>query len=89
MVALTSIKTCTQLVIIDVIICSAQTSSAAQVTAMCTLNDIWSDYIQCNQHRSITYMICSMLQTVVLACPSALVWLNMGEGKSTFIQSGT
>ena len=33
-------------------------------------------------------MVCSMMQSVVLSCPTALVWLNLGEGKSSFIQPG-
>ena len=63
---------------------SQQTSSAQ----LSTLGDIWSDYTQCNQHRSIVYMVCSMMQSIVLSCPTALVWLNLGEGKSSFIQPG-
>lgn len=34
-------------------------------------------------------MLCSMIQSIVFACPTSLVWLNLGEGKSSFIQAGS
>ena len=43
---------------------------------------IFEEYTRCPQHRSLILTLCSILQTITVQCPGALVWHNLGEGKT-------
>ena len=46
------------------------------------LTAIFEEYTRCPQHRSLILTLCSILQTITVQCPGALVWHNLGEGKT-------
>ena len=55
------------------------TSSAPPSTTLMA----FTDYSNCPQHRSLLLNLCSIIQAVTISCPSALVWHNLGDGKSS------
>ncbi|XP_022102013.1 mediator of RNA polymerase II transcription subunit 12-like protein isoform X2 [Acanthaster planci] len=55
---------------------------SSQPTPQPALAAIFAEYTSCPQHRPIVVGLSLILQTVALRCPSALVWINIGEGKS-------
>ncbi|XP_076370100.1 mediator complex subunit kohtalo isoform X2 [Tachypleus tridentatus] len=48
-----------------------------------------AEIMSCPHHRSIILNLSAMLQIITLDCPSALVWNNIGEGKSHSILNGS
>ncbi|KAL3848034.1 hypothetical protein ACJMK2_018917 [Sinanodonta woodiana] len=44
---------------------------------------VFTEYNNCPQHRGIVLSLSAILQIITLMCPSALVWNNLGEGKSS------
>ena len=54
----------------------------SQPTQQQPLAAIFAEYTSCPQHRPIIVGLSLILQTITLRCPSALVWINIGEGKS-------
>ncbi|XP_064639525.1 mediator of RNA polymerase II transcription subunit 12-like protein isoform X2 [Lineus longissimus] len=50
---------------------------------------IYNEYNNCSQHRSVILNLSAILQACVLQCPGALVWHNIGEGKSHSVWSGS
>ncbi|XP_071949352.1 mediator of RNA polymerase II transcription subunit 12-like protein isoform X1 [Antedon mediterranea] len=50
-----------------------------------SLSMIFSEFTNCAQHRPIVLFLSSIVQTVTLQCPSALVWINVGEAKNSNI----
>lgn len=59
--------------------------SASQMSS----SSLFADYSNCPQHRSLLLSLCAIVQAVTLSCPSALVWHNLGEGKSSSSLSGS
>ncbi|XP_038050746.1 mediator of RNA polymerase II transcription subunit 12-like protein isoform X3 [Patiria miniata] len=53
-----------------------------QPTPQQPLAAIFAEYTSCPQHRPIIVGLSIILQHITLLCPSALVWINIGEGKS-------
>ncbi|XP_063430577.1 mediator of RNA polymerase II transcription subunit 12-like protein isoform X5 [Mytilus trossulus] len=49
------------------------------------LNAVFQQYINCPQHRGIILSLSAIAQYITLLCPTALVWNNLGEGRSTHI----
>lgn len=49
------------------------------------LNAVFQQYINCPQHRGIILGLSAIIQYITLLCPTALVWNNLGEGRSTHI----
>ncbi|XP_033637539.1 mediator of RNA polymerase II transcription subunit 12-like protein isoform X2 [Asterias rubens] len=61
---------------------SSVTMPTSQPTQQQPLAAIFAEYTSCPQHRPIIVGLSLILQTITLRCPSALVWINIGEGKS-------
>lgn len=49
----------------------------------------FSEFCNCPQHRSLLLCLSAIVQAIVMSCPSALVWHNLGEGKSGSPLSGS
>ncbi|XP_013408893.1 mediator of RNA polymerase II transcription subunit 12-like protein [Lingula anatina] len=49
----------------------------------------FGEYTSCSQHRGLLLGLSAVLQTIVLKCPSAVVWNNLGEGKSASVLCGS
>lgn len=49
------------------------------------LNTVFHQYISCPQHRGIIISLSAIVQFITLLCPTALVWNNLGEGKSSSV----
>ncbi|XP_065336450.1 mediator of RNA polymerase II transcription subunit 12 isoform X5 [Cloeon dipterum] len=58
---------------------SPQTNSMQP--SLSQINAAFKDYISCKHHRSVVLTFSTILQTVALECPTALVWNNLGEHK--------
>ena len=54
-----------------------------------TMSAAFVEYTNCPQHRSILLSLCAILQAIAIRCPGALVWHNLGEGKSNHILAGS
>uniref|UniRef100_A0A2R5LGN9 Putative thyroid hormone receptor-associated protein complex subunit n=1 Tax=Ornithodoros turicata TaxID=34597 RepID=A0A2R5LGN9_9ACAR len=49
----------------------------------------FAECLRCSHHRSIVLQLSAVLQVITLECSSALVWNNIGEGKSSSVLSGS
>lgn len=50
---------------------------------------LFAEYSGCPQHRGLILSLSSILQIITIRCPGALIWHNLGEGKSNSILSGS
>ena len=50
---------------------------------------VFSEYTGCPQHRGLLLRLCTVLHNICLQCPTALVWNNIGEGKSPSFLNGS
>lgn len=50
---------------------------------------IFTELCNCPQHRSLILGLSAIIQAIVISCPSALVWHNLGDGKSTSPLNGS
>ncbi|XP_032453194.1 mediator of RNA polymerase II transcription subunit 12 isoform X4 [Nasonia vitripennis] len=53
------------------------------------LNAVFNDYLNCPHHRDVLYGLSTIIQVITLECPTALVWNNVGEGKSISVLNGS
>ena len=47
------------------------------------LGAVFQQYSNCPQHRAIILSLSAVIQCITLECPTALVWNNLGEGRSS------
>lgn len=47
------------------------------------LSVLFTEYVSCLEHRSIILTLCATLQIITIRCPAALVWNNLGDGKTS------
>jgi len=50
---------------------------------------IFSELCNCPQHRSLILSLSALIQAIVISCPSALIWQNLGDGKTTSPLNGS
>jgi len=50
---------------------------------------VFTELCNCPQHRSLILGLSAIVQAIVVSCPSALVWHNLGDGKSTSPLNGS
>jgi len=50
---------------------------------------VFTELCNCPQHRSLILGLSAIIQAIVVSCPSALVWHNLGDGKSTSPLNGS
>jgi len=50
---------------------------------------VFTELCNCPQHRSLILGLSAIIQAIAISCPSALVWHNLGDGKSTSPLNGS
>lgn len=55
-------------------------SSSAQI--MLCFNELMT----CSHHRNVILGLSVMIQIITIECPTALIWLNLGDGKASTLQ---
>lgn len=64
-------------------------SAAPARAAVSPLAASFAECLGCLHHRSIVLQLSAVLQVITLECSSALVWNNVGEGKTGSILNGS
>lgn len=54
-----------------------------------SLASTFMEYTSCLQHRSLVLTMSAIIQAITVQCPGALVWQNLGEGKTNSILYGS
>jgi len=62
-------------------------SNAALPSSAAT--SVFTELCNCPQHRSLILSLSAIIQAIAISCPSALVWHNLGDGKSTSPLNGS
>jgi len=50
---------------------------------------VFTELCNCPQHRSLILGLSAIIQAIVISCPSAMVWHNLGDGKSSSPLNGS
>jgi len=67
-------------------VATAASNAALPVNAA---TSVFTELCNCPQHRSLILGISAIIQAIVISCPGALVWHNLGDGKSTSPLNGS
>ncbi|CAG2169792.1 unnamed protein product, partial [Oppiella nova] len=62
----------------------AQNSSASSQLIAC-----FNELTECSHHRNVILGLSVMIQIITLDCPSALIWLNVGDSKAATTLQGS
>ncbi|KAJ8669737.1 hypothetical protein QAD02_000996 [Eretmocerus hayati] len=68
---------------------NVQQQQQQPVSMMQHLAAVFNDYLHCSHHRDVLYGLSTIVQVITLECPTALVWNNVGEGKSVSVLNGS
>jgi len=73
---------------------ATSTAAAATVVSNAALPisaaaSVFTELCNCPQHRGLILGLSAIIQAIVISCPSALVWHNLGDGKCTSPLNGS
>ncbi|XP_052783955.1 mediator of RNA polymerase II transcription subunit 12-like protein isoform X1 [Mya arenaria] len=61
---------------------SANTQNSQQLVHQNPLAAIFAEFSGCPHHRAVIFALCTCVQVITMTNPSALIWNNLGDGRS-------